>query len=81
MKKYIGYLGYMLAIIAGARNISALVVVFIAFGLTLFFAGSRRQVDVDCPSAGAQNPFFDGIYFFAIQVLITATQMQAKQIA
>ncbi len=70
MKKYIGYLGYILAIIAGARNTTALVVVLIAFGMTLFFGGSRREVDLDRPSAGKQNPFVDGLYFFVIQVLI-----------
>lgn len=70
MKKYIGYLGYLLAIVAGARNVTVLIVVFIALGMTLFFASSRRKVDVGRPSAGKVNPLLDGAYFFAAQVLI-----------
>lgn len=70
LKKLINYVGYILAVIAGAKNITGFIIVIIALGTTLFFARSRRTVDVDRPSAGKQNPFVDGIYFFAIQVLI-----------
>jgi len=70
MKKYIGYLGYIAAIVAGARNVTGIVVVFLALGMTLFFAGKRRTVDISRPSAGKQNPFLDGIYFFFVQLLI-----------
>ena len=70
MKKYIGYLGYILAIIAGARGVTGLVIVFIALGMTLFFGSNRRKVDLGRPSAGKQNPFLDGVYFFFIQLLI-----------
>ena len=70
MKKYIGYLGYILAIIAGARNVTGLAVIVIALSMTLFFARNRSAVDVDRPSAGKPNAFIDGIYFFAIQLLI-----------
>jgi hypothetical protein len=70
MTKYLGYAAYILAIIAGARNITLLVIVFLALGVTLLFARKRRNVDLSRPSAGKQNPFVDGIYFFAIQLLI-----------
>ncbi len=70
MKKYISYLGYILAIIAGARNATGLIIVIIAFAMTLFLARERRNVDVGRPSAGKQNAFVDGVYFFFIQLLI-----------
>lgn len=70
MKKYIGYLGYLLAIVAGARNATGLAVIVIALSITIFFANSRKKIDIGRPSAGKANPFVDGLYFFAAQVLI-----------
>jgi len=64
----INYMGYILAIIAGARSVTPLVIVFIALGTTLFFARSRRNVDVGRPSAGQPNAFVEGLYFFVIQL-------------
>lgn len=70
MTKYLGYAAYILAIIAGARNVTGFVVVLLALAVTLLFARSRRDIDITRPSAGKQNAFVDGMYFFGSQLLI-----------
>lgn len=70
MRKYLGYLACALAIIAGARGVTNIVIVFLALGMTLMFAKERRNIDIGRPSAGKQNSFLDGIYFFGVQLLI-----------
>jgi len=37
MKKYISYLGYILAIIAGFRGVTPLIIIIVALAMTLFF--------------------------------------------
>jgi sterol desaturase/sphingolipid hydroxylase (fatty acid hydroxylase superfamily) len=70
LRRSVDYLGYILAMIAGARNVTALVIVIIAVGTTLFFANKRRTIDRGRPSAGVQSPVLDKIYFFFAQLLI-----------
>lgn len=70
MKKYVSYLGYILAIIAGFRGVTPLIIIIVALAMTLFLARDRANVDVGRPSAGKQNVFLDGVYFFFIQMLI-----------
>lgn len=70
MMKYLGYFGFVLAIIAGARHIHGVIILVLAFGITLLFGKARRNVDKTRRSALVPNPFFDGIYFFASNMLI-----------
>jgi len=70
MMKYLGYAGFVLAIIAGARHVHGSVIIALALGVTLLFSRSRRNIDKARRSALPPNPFFDGIYFFASNLLV-----------
>lgn len=68
--KFLGYIGIAAAIVAGYFLLNPVLILILALVVTLSYVKARRNIDNDKVRAARPNPFVDGAYLFAIQLMV-----------
>lgn len=68
--RFIGYLGIALAVFAGFKMLNPVLILILALVVTLSYVKARRNIDNGAIRADRPNPFADGAYLFAVQLMV-----------
>lgn len=70
MGRYTGYLAIIIALIGGFKLVSPIIVLPLALFSTMFMIRGRQEVNRKNTNDAPPNPFVDGMFLFAAQLLI-----------